>query len=161
MLDGTKSRALRPILSPWYRHSTAYALHQIHDPFEQRGIARGCCVICDDLEKVMRNGGSVQSHLSKMLRPLDVTFSAKTLLKRRWMRWLSGVDLENAVAHALRAAQALRRVVPPCVVLHAILITWFNGWCTARRFQQTGLCCLCQDCNRPVEIEHYACCPRF
>ena len=57
------------------------------------------------------------------------------------------------------ARRALHGSVPPRV-LHAVLISWLNGWCTARRFQGPRASCrLCADCDGTDELEHYACCP--
>ena len=55
----------------------------------------------------------------------------------------------------MEACQKLQRCTPPRV-LAAMLRTWFNGWCTSRRFQRHGTCifgCSCED-----SIEHYAVC---
>ena len=63
---------------------------------------------------------------------------------------------------AQRAAQIvprLRRLVPPRVVA-AVLRTWFNGWCTRRRFQQNGRCIF--GCKLGADaLEHYICCSRI
>ena len=62
------------------------------------------------------------------------------------------------VSRAQQVVRELKDKVPACV-LHAVLITWCNGWCTSRRFQQSvGSCKLCSACNGRDELEHYACC---
>lgn len=38
------------------------------------------------------------------------------------------------------------------------LKTTFNGWCTARRFQEIGLCRLCRGCDGQDDVAHYATC---
>eukprot|EP00959_Pyramimonas_sp_CCMP1952_P054540 1140117-Pyramimonas_sp.AAC.1 len=50
----------------------------------------------------------------------------------------------------------LRTATPPCVRA-ALLRTWFNGWCTGRRFQQQRACIF--GCALDDSIEHYARCP--
>ena len=53
----------------------------------------------------------------------------------------------------------LHRRCPLCVVW-AVIRTWFNGWCTGRRFQcQDTACRLCTLCRGNDSIEHYLCCP--
>ena len=55
--------------------------------------------------------------------------------------------------------QRLARLVPPRVVA-AVLRTWFNGWCTARRFQANGRCFF--GCSMGEDsVDHYMGCPRL
>ena len=59
----------------------------------------------------------------------------------------------------MKVKATLKGRVPPCV-LHAILISWLNGWCTSRRFQEkVGKCRLCVDCDGLDQLEHYIQCP--
>ena len=65
---------------------------------------------------------------------------------------------------AMEVLQQLRSVAPPCVIA-AILRTWWNAWCTSRRFQQHSFrnrgCvwgCATEDGD---SLEHYAVCPRL
>ena len=72
---------------------------------------------------------------------------------------MSGSELNKAIRTCAKIRVALKGRVPPCI-LHAILITWLNGWCTSRRFQQTvGKCRLCRDCDGLDQLEHYVRCP--
>ena len=49
--------------------------------------------------------------------------------------------------------------MPPRVSA-AVLRTFWNGWCTKRRFQQRGPCLLgCTSFSAEDSIEHYECCP--
>ena len=61
------------------------------------------------------------------------------LLEARWERWqvhLGGLaGLKAAVRRAPAFLYSLAPIVPPCVQ-HAVISSWFNGWCTSRRFQQ-------------------------
>ena len=77
-------------------------------------------------------------------------------LRRRLDRWPLAVLPGHRVDRATRILEVLgRRSVPR--VQAALLRTWCNGWCTRRRFQQTGQCRL--RCGTPQDsIEHYAQC---
>ena len=55
---------------------------------------------------------------------------------------------------------ALRGHVPPCVIF-AVINTWLNGWCTARRFQRGEHHCCIGQCSGADELEHYVMCPFF
>ena len=84
------------------------------------------------------------------------------LLRLRWRRWehlfRSHVLPRVAVDRAARFITQLRGRVPPCVTA-AVLNTWFNGWCTARRFQTQGQPCrLLATHEGSDSLEHYACC---
>ena len=54
--------------------------------------------------------------------------------------------------------ERLKKLVPPRVTA-ALVRTWFNDWCTTRRFQlrDRAKCYFgCQEC--PDDLEHYSCC---
>ena len=96
----------------------------------------------------------VRKALALKDRP-DKIYRIRTKLER-WN--LTGIERHTADRFA-RMLQRLARLVPPRVA-QAVWRTAWNGWTTARRFQQTGhrcvLCCNSQaggDC-----IEHYARC---
>ena len=56
---------------------------------------------------------------------------------------------------------AIRKLATPCIV-HAVLNTWLNGWCTNRRFQRRlSRCCADPACEGHDELEHYAVCPHL
>ena len=57
---------------------------------------------------------------------------------------------------AFGAAHRLHGMVPPRIIA-AIVRTWYNGWCTGRRFQQSGTCIF--GCQYEDSIEHYSRCP--
>ena len=60
---------------------------------------------------------------------------------------------------ALEVLKRLRRLVPPRVVA-ATLRTWFNGWCTARRFQGRDSCLF--GCRLGEDsVHHYLRCGRL
>ena len=63
------------------------------------------------------------------------------------------------VTRALEVLKRLRRLVPPRVVA-ATLRTWFNGWCTARRFQGRDSCFF--GCRLGEDsVHHYLRCVRL
>ena len=86
-------------------------------------------------------------------------FCMREFLLRKLKRWFQGAELRRFTDRALKLCQDIRPHVPPCV-LHALLITWLNGWCTDRRFQKAPRSCLlCDLCTGVDSIEHYAVCP--
>ena len=76
------------------------------------------------------------------------------------MSFFQGAELRKYTDKALKLCHDIGRDVPPSV-LHALLITWLNGWCTDRRFQKIPPrgCLLCEACSGEDSIEHYAVCP--
>ena len=64
------------------------------------------------------------------------------------------------VSRAVEVLQVLPRLVPPRV-LAAVWRLWWNGWCTARRFQGKGCCRLGCGGDAEDSIEHYCLCPRL
>jgi len=74
-------------------------------------------------------------------------------------RWCLDPDLPGHVSRRLvHHLPRLGKLVAPRVVA-AVLRTLYNGWCTARRFQSVGCCCMgCQYLGTD-SIEHYARCP--
>ena len=78
--------------------------------------------------------------------------------RRRLARWRIGLP---AAARPLRAQEILhllRSALPPRVRA-ALVRTWFNGWCTGRRFQQRCACIF--GCPAEDSIEHYSLCPQL
>ena len=85
-----------------------------------------------------------------------------SLLRRRLERWsnrgMLTITVGSATGRAERMVQQLRGKIPPCVTA-ALVRSWLNGWCTARRFQQgRGKCWLSEECSGDDSIEHYARC---
>ena len=64
-----------------------------------------------------------------------------------------------AARRATATITQVRSCCPPCV-LWAVVRTWMNGWCTARRFQKRGTrgCLLSAECKGEDSIEHYLRC---
>jgi len=77
-------------------------------------------------------------------------------LRRKLGIWSMDLFPRVRVARGLAVLTRLRRLVPPRVIA-AILRTWYNGWCTARRFQQRAPCLFgCQ--HGEDSVHHYARC---
>jgi hypothetical protein len=77
-------------------------------------------------------------------------------LRHKLDRWRLPLFPRIRAMRAARVLPRLRRLVPPRV-LAAVLRTWFNGWCTKRRFQSKGEClfgCLLGEDS----IDHYMHC---
>ena len=80
-------------------------------------------------------------------------------LRQKLARWLLPLYPRLRALRAARLLPRLRRLVPPRVVA-AVLRTWFNGWCTRRRFQQHGMCLF--GCSMGADsVEHYMRCSRI
>ena len=92
--------------------------------------------------------------LRRRLRPPRAAVDC--FLRRRLERWR--IDVFPRV-RAARLRSLLLRLEPlaPPRVRAAVLRTALNGWCTARRFQGTGMCFL--GCGGEDSVEHYAVCP--
>ena len=109
------------------------------------------------LAQTRRARGSVQ----KCARVLLSTRSASNLQKRlrhKLSRWQLPIFERIRVTRAMQVISRLAKTVPPRVQ-SAILRTWYNGWCTSRRFQRLdgGTCMF--GCSAGADsIEHYACC---
>jgi hypothetical protein len=105
--------------------------------------------------------GKLQSILVKAMRPHVASVDLQSILRRRLQRWLidpSSAELNDMVAKTISVIADVRKA-PPCVAA-AVLKTWLNGWCTARRFQEPRRSCwLCETCSGDDSLEHYAVCP--
>ena len=104
---------------------------------------------------------SLRKDLVRVLRPHVNVCDLRSLLSKRMRRWYSGRNVARdpmwMVDRALGVVPTLR-AAPPCVIA-AVLKTWLNGWCTSRRFQDTGRSCrLCEDCLGEDPMEHYVEC---
>ena len=79
-------------------------------------------------------------------------------LRHKLARWQLPVFPRIRAMRAARIVPRLRRLVAPRV-LAAVLRTWYNGWCTRRRFQGRGRCVF--GCGLGADsVDHYMCCSR-
>ena len=85
--------------------------------------------------------------------------SVELRFRQKLSRWGLAVPIGTLSRRAPVIFTRLKMLAPPRVVA-AIFRTQWNGWCTARRFQQEGTCCLGCSQNARDCIEHYAACPR-
>ena len=80
-------------------------------------------------------------------------------LRQKLSKWSLPLFPRLRALRAARLLPRLRRLVPPRVMA-AVLRTWYNGWCTRRRFQQRGQCLF--GCSFGEDsVEHYICCSRL
>ena len=79
-------------------------------------------------------------------------------LATKFSRWFPGHEATSMAKKAIKLSENLRAQVPPCV-LHALLVSWLNAWCTDRRFQkEPRACVLSEQCKGRDCIAHYAVC---
>ena len=83
-------------------------------------------------------------------------------LREKLQRWPLSIFPRCRASRAALVIDTLAKLVPPRVMA-AVLRTWFNGWCTDRRFQKRGArnrgCiwgCRVEDGD---SLEHYSVCP--
>ena len=103
---------------------------------------------------------SFQSALYRALRQRTMRTDLSSLLRQRLQRWAPLLDTPIGIA-ARRGEiviEKLKKEVPTCVPA-ALVRSWFNGWCTARRFQQwRSRCWLAEECAGEDSLEHYCRC---
>ena len=78
-------------------------------------------------------------------------------LSKKFSSWTSEQEAQMFAARAKHLINAVHAHVPPCV-LYCLINTWWNGWCTNRRFQGNGRCRLSESCEGDDSLEHYAEC---
>ena len=113
-----------------------------------------------DVSNSVRNKkarGALQKTIRKELHK-TLSVDPVSRMRCRLDRWnLAGFPGETA-ARFLRFTEVVRRHLPPRMGA-AVLRTAWNGWCTSRRFQQSGKCIFnCQAFVQEDSIEHYAGC---
>ena len=112
-----------------------------------------------DQARPLRIGpAAVQSDLYRALRTHpDRRLQVETRFRQKLARWKAASPI-GIVSRRMPAIFArLGKLVPPRVTAAVFRAQW-NGWCTARRFQQEGACCFgCSHTARDC-IEHYAHC---
>ena len=69
----------------------------------------------------------------------------------------SAVPWNTLARRASKRIAQLKGTAPPCTIA-ALFRSWLNGWCTARRFQEKGMCRLSSTCIGEDSLEHYARC---
>ena len=79
-------------------------------------------------------------------------------IRHRIQRWQFPDPIGHVARRALRRLKSAFSLVTPRVAA-VLLRTLFNGWCTARRFQEEGVCILGCCGEARDSIEHYSRCP--
>ena len=145
--------------TPWFRNSFAYCISEAKDTLDCMGwllpaASQG------KTRKSATSSTSFQSALYRALRQRTMRTDLSSLLRQRLQRWAPLLDTPIGIA-ARRGEiviEKLKKEVPACV-LAALVRSWFNGWCTARRFQQgRGSCWLAEECAGEDSLEHYCRC---
>jgi hypothetical protein len=90
-------------------------------------------------------------------------YNHEHVIRNKLRRWQLLVPAGILARRSIRVLEHAFHLVP-CRVALVLFRTWFNGWCTARRFQKLQSVCLlgcaagqCEGCHD--SIEHYATCP--
>ena len=82
----------------------------------------------------------------------------RTRLRHKMARWELPIHGARQVERALLILPRLAKLLPPRVQA-ALLRTWYNGWCTHRRFQREGGgACMFGCLYGQDSIEHYSTC---
>ena len=63
-------------------------------------------------------------------------------LEKKLAQWDAGVFQRVKAQRGIRVLEKLARMVPPRVIA-AVYRTWWDGWCTTRRFSERGAKCKC------------------
>jgi exonuclease III len=150
----------------WYMHSYYHNLAAAR----QYGLLLGISInaIEDDLgantprphtkaqSKRLQQGvqRAARASLGRVLR-----VDPEARLRKKLERWRLPLFPRIRAMRAARVMGRLRSLVPPRV-LAAVLRTWFNGWCTLRRFQGRGDCLFGCPCGED-SIDHYMGCSRL
>ena len=79
-------------------------------------------------------------------------------LRHKLDRWTWTPELPGVVARRLHHHLPHLGKLVAARVMASVIRTLYNGWCTARRFQQQGLCRLSCTCTGDDSLEHYARC---
>eukprot|EP00973_Karenia_brevis_P089865 12399818-Karenia_brevis.AAC.1 len=87
------------------------------------------------------------------LHPFDV----ERALSDKLVRWFGRSEARMLARRAQNVLNTIYRFVPPCVIF-CLISSWCNAWCTSRRFQGSGRCQLCIECQGEDSLEHYAVC---
>ena len=81
-------------------------------------------------------------------------------MRHKLDRWVTPDILKGTVTHRIMALlPRLHSLLPPKIIA-SLIRTWFNGWCTARRFQGCERCLLGCEWDNTDSIEHYCVCPK-
>ena len=115
----------------WMQLSTAKFLATAYARAESLGAVRRREIVDMELSRLAASGSrKFQPRLLFLEQSSHPSFDALRFLERRWSRWFAGAELASCLARSRIIAERLSGYVASCV-LHAILISWLNGWCAA------------------------------
>lgn len=142
---------LRPLHAEWFERSAVLTLSRAIEDFQRR------CPTFSLSDASQIN----QSKLYSALRDATAQTPLEHIIRERWeARWARVISMSSPLGVAVRRASADMKLygsaLPPFLVI-AVLNTWLNGWCTARRFQGRARCVFCGATSDA--IEHLAGCP--
>lgn len=150
----------------WYMHSQYHNLAEALGVMQSKGISLAtveadlganaprphtCCQA-----KKLAHG--VQKAARRALT-LTLPSAPEVRLRSKLERWALPLYPRLRAARAAAVTARLRKLAPPRV-LAAVLRTWFNGWCTKRRFQCKGSCVF--GCTFGEDsVDHYMRCSKL
>ena len=154
----------RVVWHEWFNNSFIHHIQAAVLHFESVGLSKtdlrrliigDGTVIGDQVEVEAKCRANWQKTAKRELRNKGEDALA-IFTRRRLDRWQ--IPLLNGwrTRKAFGVAHRLHGMVPPRIMA-AIVRTWYNGWCTGRRFQQSGTCIF--GCQYEDSIEHYSRCP--
>ena len=150
----------------WFLRSYYHNLQEAVLEYERRGIT--IATVEGDL-----GAAAPRPHTRAQARRLDhgvqraaraalartIRSNPEARLRHKLSRWRLPVFPRIRAMRAARVLPRLRQLVPPRVVA-AVLRTWYNGWCTQRRFQSRAACVF--GCPLGEDsLEHYIQCSRL
>ena len=164
----------RKAWSSWYQNSYALVLCRARSHFEQLDITQATVMRrMAQTYVIPRNPAELERFKKKhfqaqLLRQLleREAYNHENIVRDHLERWhIASVPAGTLARRACRHLKHALDLVPLKVAL-VLFRTWFNGWCTARRFQVREAKCLL-GCGAPCtftescfdSIDHYAYCP--
>lgn len=150
----------------WFLQAFVHNLKDAADEFERRGVT--IATVEDSLgasapqphtrQQARRIRGGTQ-RASRATLVLRCPAAAAERMRHKLERWRLPLFPRIQAARAMTVLARLRRLVPPRVTA-AVLRTWYNGWCTTRRFQSHSPCRF--GCRLGEDsVDHYMRCSRL
>ena len=155
--------------SAWYANCHIHVLDRARSEARQLGVSLDlvCVTLRNNPSNVPRTNCEARfrrlfQRCAYQLLLAREGYNAEHHFRRRLQRWLvPGAPPAGTLARrGLNRMQTFFRLVAPHVAI-VVFRAWFNGWCTARRFQDRSSRCVLHCCRLTAEdsIEHYAFCP--
>jgi len=145
----------------WYSSSHSATLLRSLEELKKGGVNVPCIVQEMTSSKGTGGAGKIKHLQATLLKAWgSPRFEIRGIVLKWMKRWCTGQWDSNKVERALRVMARLEKLTPP-KVRAAILRTWSNCWCTARRFQGEACCIFGCPWRKTDSIEHYSVCPRL